>query len=628
MTSTLQKAGLLPDEFAGQEFSELRKNYLSSFDAIIQNIAAKKAYVFEGDNTYSSLFANSNHIAINKDLLSASTTNAKAFALQQYPMAPGMLSRLRSLSIQDTPYRKQYKEQCLLGKGGFGHVYKAFHTLDGRAYAIKKVVMRVDGELNPEEKAKQMVAEIRALSRLDHRNIVRYHHCWTENLPAELLGDSSGSVSEEETSADVSKLASVENLKAGLSSADKNIKKRLARDSRHQRQVSRMQGEAEDSIIFANSTSVSATPGKAVVKKSFFRSPKSHIDIDSDNENDIDSENKNDNDSSDSDESVDNYEGIDIEFGTDNGYSTEEIPRATEIVKKSAVFDVVLFIQMSLHPMNLEDYLWPEQQKRAKAKVEHCHHCLPTARILLAILDGVDYIHRHKIVHRDLKPPNIMLSVSEDANSLLDGSIKVSDCSECSDAEGNELYITPHIGDFGLVAEIQDSEVSDLSLALESTAMSAERITLFTPSLPSTSTFPTTSITRLSPKDRFSNLSSSPIHSSAPGLSTRQPGTRYYVAPRSSKGKDIICPRVDVYSLGVIALEMVYKFNTRSERAFELDRLKDGCFPQGFEKHRMASGIKSMLCPEREQRWGCAEVRKWLNTIIETETKSSVANCE
>ena len=460
------------------------------------------------------------------------------------------------------------------------------------------------------------MAEIRALSCLDHRNIVRYHHCWTENLPAELLADSSSryaplsvpfsgpsslhhseSDSEEKTDLNVSKLGNVKHLEAGPSIAEKNIHKRLARELRHDRQVSRMQ-ETGNSIVFANSAS--AAPGiaesKALVKqKSFFRSPSSP-------------------DGSGSSNSSDDKDGVDNDNSADNGYSTEDIPRTAKVVSSSAVFDVVLFIQMSLHPMSLEDYLWSEQQKPGELKIEHCYHCLPTAQILLAILDGVDYIHRNKIVHRDLKPSNIMLSVSRHSNSLLDGSIRVTECPECPDYTGKELYITPHIGDFGLVAEIQDPEVSDPSLAVTTGGSSVPGITLFTPPLQSVSTFPGPKpALKLSPRER---LSLAPVHSSGPGLSTRQPGTRFYVAPKSAKGKDFVCPKVDVYSLGVITLEMIYKFNTRSERAFELEKLKDGVLPQGLEKHSMASGIKSMLCSEREQRWSCAEVRKWLNNMI------------
>ena len=42
-----------------------------------------------------------------------------------------------------------------------------------------------------EGKAEELLSELRALARLNHPNIVRYHHSWTEMQPAELHGDSS-----------------------------------------------------------------------------------------------------------------------------------------------------------------------------------------------------------------------------------------------------------------------------------------------------------------------------------------------------------------------------------------------------------------------------------------------------
>ena len=274
--------------------------------------------------------------------------------------------------------------------------------------------------------------------------------------------------------------------------------------------------------------------------------------------------------------------------GTDTEGSTEEIPRGGDIVPNSLLgVDIVLFIQMALHPMNLDDYLWPEQQKSDRTlQIEHCYHTLPTARLLLGVLDGVEYIHRNNIVHRDLKPSNIMLSISEDAASLLDGFIKVSDCNDCQNGyKGKDLYLIPHIGDFGLVADIKDTESEPSpSFTPNNALVSKIDDTLFLP--PALS-----------------------------GLSSRQPGTRFYCAPKSVRGKNVICPKVDVYSLGVIALEMIYRFGTRSERAIELDKLKDGIFPQGFENHEMAEGIKHMLCKERNDRWACADVRKWLKGL-------------
>ncbi len=356
-----------------------------------------------------------------------------------------------------------------------------------------------------------------------------------------------------------------------------------------------MLGNTESVVVFERSGSL-VTPGGhgLLAKKSFFRSPNSPEDS--------------------SDES-------DSESSLDKETSAEDIPRGTEIINSSAVYDFVLYIQMSLHQMNLDDFLWPEQQEEALAK--HCFHTIPTARIILAVLDGVEYIHRHKIVHRDLKPSNIMLSVSQDPSSLLDGSVNISSCPDCREKQTDEIYIVPHIVDFGLVADIPDTDVPDLLLSLEAASPSADITTSRNPHVTRTvAPSPTSSIpimvnTPATPdKEATSELAVASIclsSSSPSGFSSFQPGTRFYMAPKTK----LTCPKIDVYSLGVIAFEMVWKFGTRFERIDVLDKLmKRGIFPEEFEDHPMAQGIRCMLRKEREHRWGCAEVRQWLNSII------------
>lgn len=75
-------------------------------------------------------------------------------------------------------------------------MYKAFHKLDKCDYAIKKVVIGADmlGGRNQQAKAEELLSELRILARLNHRNIVRYHHSWAENQPPKLQGDSSRQV--------------------------------------------------------------------------------------------------------------------------------------------------------------------------------------------------------------------------------------------------------------------------------------------------------------------------------------------------------------------------------------------------------------------------------------------------
>nr|ABV26701.1 PKZ [Gobiocypris rarus] len=58
----------------------------------------------------------------------------------------------------------------VLGKGGFGWVYKVKHKFDGKIYAVKKVVLTPEAD-----------SEVKALARLDHPHIVRYITCWPDS---------------------------------------------------------------------------------------------------------------------------------------------------------------------------------------------------------------------------------------------------------------------------------------------------------------------------------------------------------------------------------------------------------------------------------------------------------------
>lgn len=61
-----------------------------------------------------------------------------------------------------------FQEITPIGSGGYGHVFKAKHKIDGMTYVIKRV--KYDNE--------KVEREVRALAALHHPNIVRYSQCW------------------------------------------------------------------------------------------------------------------------------------------------------------------------------------------------------------------------------------------------------------------------------------------------------------------------------------------------------------------------------------------------------------------------------------------------------------------
>ncbi|EJC97866.1 uncharacterized protein FOMMEDRAFT_143407 [Fomitiporia mediterranea MF3/22] len=71
-------------------------------------------------------------------------------------------------------WREDWQQLEVLGKGGFGQVVKAKNLMDGATYAVKKIKLKA---YQPDNK---IYREVNALSRLNHRFIVRYYTTWLE----------------------------------------------------------------------------------------------------------------------------------------------------------------------------------------------------------------------------------------------------------------------------------------------------------------------------------------------------------------------------------------------------------------------------------------------------------------
>ncbi|XP_041646000.1 interferon-induced, double-stranded RNA-activated protein kinase isoform X2 [Cheilinus undulatus] len=73
-------------------------------------------------------------------------------------------------SVTSSKFTSEFDSIICLGKGGFGHVYKARQKLLDKNYAVKIVRCK-----------KKALREAGALSDLNHCNIVRYYTCWLED---------------------------------------------------------------------------------------------------------------------------------------------------------------------------------------------------------------------------------------------------------------------------------------------------------------------------------------------------------------------------------------------------------------------------------------------------------------
>jgi hypothetical protein len=83
-------------------------------------------------------------------------------------------------------YQKEFQEITLLGKGAGGEVWKVKNSLDRRAYAIKKIILNPTNEISN----RKIRREVTTISRLLHKNIVRYYAAWMEDMvPVEISRD-------------------------------------------------------------------------------------------------------------------------------------------------------------------------------------------------------------------------------------------------------------------------------------------------------------------------------------------------------------------------------------------------------------------------------------------------------
>ncbi|KAH9487410.1 eIF-2-alpha kinase GCN2 [Psilocybe cubensis] len=99
--------------------------------------------------------------------------------------------RLTPREKQTSRWKTEWEELELLGRGAFGSVVKARNKIDSRIYAVKKVRLS-----KTPQNDKKIEREVDALSRLFHRNIVRYYTTWIEVSDPTSAAASGGSSTE------------------------------------------------------------------------------------------------------------------------------------------------------------------------------------------------------------------------------------------------------------------------------------------------------------------------------------------------------------------------------------------------------------------------------------------------
>ncbi|KAI3326843.1 kinase-like protein [Xylariaceae sp. AK1471] len=398
-SQVLSSTGLLSSRATSDETQTTRRQYLSGLDSLAA-----------GSQTPNILDSMRDLVSQTSQLnLVAHPANDLQLTLSQPPPPR-------------SHYRSSFREDCLLGKGGFGKVYQCYNLLDQKTYAVKKIILPPklvksfsDGR---HDDLHHILREVKAMAMLEHPNIVRYHATWFEEpqqLP-ELLGGLENIVNQQRRRSQPLLLHS------------------------HPFEDSEQESSVSGGIVFGEDTpshqsSIANANNLNPINQGWSEDDMSaldHVNITSASESSIFTGGRTDSESS----------------------SSGQAPVETNVP--------ALYIQMSMYPMTLAQYISPSPSP--DLGLRHCFHLAPTVRLILSIHDGLQYIHSKGLIHRDIKPGNIFLSSPEAAfeGGYFDRSCKL--CTECNKTiPPTSRWLNPRIGDFGLVHQLAKGEMPSSS---------------------------------------------------------------------------------------------------------------------------------------------------------------------
>lgn len=475
-------------------------------------------------------------------------------------------------------YAVEFFEVKVLGRGSFGEVYHVKNHIDGQDYAIKKIPLshrRLEQlRSGGQNQLEHIMREIRTLARLEHANIVRYYGAWVEQADHSLF--------DEQTHFETGH----EQVRGSIVSHQ---------DSMDEQDFGIVFEDSKSAITETHMDSASVeVSAKSSVKtrSSNSRSHKSENMQSQDYDEDVESIPRNL--SAGSHSQMSTVSETEDDIFTD-GLSRDESKLQVQRKHRQGVYApaITLHIQMSLHPISLSSYLNPQPSSRPGDKNiplrRHCFHLIPSLKLMLEIIYGVEYVHFRGIVHRDLKPANIFLSLPE--RKELEG------CPVCRKEDfASSQYCHPRIGDFGLVADI--SHLNDDGATNDAT-----------------------------------HLDKRPRTNETVGTEFYSPFSKAVNKGQVSCKRGSVDEKVDIYALGVILFELIYRFDTKMERQLVLAGLtRHTSFPVDFTKkvdlgtmmlegdtlvaESLVACIKGMLNIDPEQRWTCQVIKDNLRKIL------------
>ena len=464
-----------------------------------------------------------------------------------------------SFPLSLSRYQREFTQVTLLNSGAFGQVFHATSKMDFCHYAIKKISFNAVGYSN--ETIQQVVREVQCLaSASDHPNVVRYFTSWLE--PSWMTG-SGGQVEN-----NVPQHRLLKDLQQLMHPGDEKTSDsaELAND---------------DSYLADPSSYLSSQQDYSSAASSSFRRPRhqqyqrrfsfgSSVDGSSVQDDDFGWESYHDQRLSDLGFSYDDSCLTDASSSRRQRKSRSRkgaVVSPTKAAIAPAVstpayrYQICLYIQMQLcHPATLAD--WIRERNRKVPEADHCNRIGDALDVFEQVAKGLAHIHTKGIIHRDLKPSNIF--ASEDGRVV-------------------------KIGDFGLSKQMQglSANISNNSKTKASETSTTIKTTA-TPSNPvgHQNTHVSSNYHEYWQKDEFQGALMVPqlgnrgraLRKFGMATTTQDPltagiGTASYASPEQVKSRSYGTP-ADIFSVGLILLELVSCFETEHERLDNFQRCR------------------------------------------------------
>jgi serine/threonine protein kinase len=477
---------------------------------------------------------------------SASTndTNLQPWDVKHFPLS---LSR----------YQREFVQISLLASGSFGQVFHATRKMDGCDYAIKKVDFDATGY--SKDSIQEVVREVECLAKVsDHPNVVRYYTSWLEpswmtggqtvETKSQTVTSPSGSPSQRRRQQQ-NRLLLADQLpdltNPGSLGDGAAVKNRFV-DQSDLDESSRFYDKGGCESFESQGASSSGMWGR---RRFSFGSSVDSSDQSWESYHD---------------QSWDDFEQAGVDDSSSSilfmkrGHNPQDGPNRRRknggnpgTSKPVYRYQISLYIQMQLcHPASLAD--WIRERNSKVPEKNYQERIGPALEIFEQIVKGLAHVHEQGIIHRDLKPANIFASKNGQVIKL---------------------------GDFGLSKQLLDmshggkKNPTDDSCNSESkTSSGQDEFSTKSHNEHWHNAKKGTLIPRPNPSTSMTQFRKAPTPSNP--LLTAGIGTRSYAAPEQLTSKTY-STAADIFSLGLIFLELVCCFETEHERLDNFQRCRE-----------------------------------------------------